>query len=295
MKNRLSILAIFIAILSISTFYACTEMHQEIQPEDIYGLDNSEVQLDFKNTKSSFRTNDWTKLDDINLPPGTVYEFLSESKVQYRLPDGWAMASLDENGQQLLKSGDNWTAECLCQDQGKCGIVYNQGTDKISCVEKDGCQECKLEKKSLDKRIRVVGPINLAAGLQFDLSTEQIGNKATPSLALLQLPIVQKAVAELNQQIYGGEKPNNLLDENGNLAPGYRAAAVDLFGYKAGIAVPISYDANEKGGIVTVSCECSLDNWSEPGFCYMIEGGGITICDPIGGCSVCKMTKRSGS
>jgi hypothetical protein len=218
--------------------------------------------------------------------------------VQYRLPDGWAMASLGENGQEILRTGDNWTAECICQTRGKCLIAYDQGTNEISCMTRKGCQECKLEKTDLDRKSRIVGPINLRAGLQFDLSTEPISKKATPSLTLLQLPTVQSAVAELNQQIYGGEKPNDLLDENGNVTPGYRSAAVDVFGYKAGVIVPISYGANEKGGIVTVSCECSQHGGGMDlglGFCYMLQGGGFTICDPVASCTVCKMTKRTGS
>jgi len=266
-KNHLWGLLVLLAGLAI---YSCTKTKAE--------ADFSLNQNNTPELNSTLSSSDLIIGDDISglirLPEGTIVSETT-SGIDFTLPEGYALLSVDEEGTIISARSSTYTCTCKSGESEGCSPFKAKGS--YGCLAK-GCKTCegKAGSKADVSTEHII--VNFNEPLSYFESLDEMKLTPLANDLIFEIPEVTQTLEEFFSFIYPDGLPEFI--NNGEAMPeGYVFVAINLYGTLAFMPFPEGTDTESPRLIATggggITCKCS----SEGSGCKAKKRFGIEYCD----------------
>jgi hypothetical protein len=239
----------------------------------------------------------------IPFPEGSRAFYDGKDKTRIVLPEGYYFAMRSTTDEFLEPADGDGEAgvTCTCTSGSGCSPVKAKG--KYYCVLGESCNSCdKKTSRISGDAVQIVGVYNPSLGITLltrnkneadglkaafmSTANDLLGN-AYPTL--FRIKGVKEELQQLYNFIYGTAIPAFITENSAVLPPGYRYAAISIYGNLAAIPIPESmaerdfYLLDGDGG---TACRCN--DVPAAGGCKKNSLLGAVFCD-AGNCKSCSL------
>lgn len=251
-------------------------------------------------------------LNKVPVPEGTEITKVSENESYLNLPEGMFFVSMEQGQNKRLRplaiSGTG--VRCKCNAGSGCNPTVMGGD--YACVMTTGCSSCELSTSRMgsvdgvfdDNLISIKGLVDYNQGITFlteSLSGDMMQDAffstedkthGNAYAELFELEEVQRGILKFYNEIYEGNIPQFILDNEKELPKNYSYVTVNLYGSIAVMPFPNkkiqeqSRRVNMMQFSAGISCECHSGNGCKKSSAGM---GSVKYCD-AGDCTDCELS-----